>query len=434
MSYDFRNYLKAAGLGESAPVRRRKVNVKPKAFNPMAFAESYKFIAEDGKRMALSNNRLNSELRRTAAKGEAGAEEFKQKLKDGMAKVKKVLIELYDKIIRFFTETVRYWMSNERKVAKTIVNLKNAKKNSSKKDSFTVPFILLGKGAQSLDSRGVNRQKNAVRNGSGNFNLGESYLGFGEDDGTENPDDRAEKEVQEVEKNAAETKQEVSSGKNEVAKVTTQVEKTTLGSITEIEAAEKVFETALKGSTDVIRKYSARGMIIALPIASKALTDIGISLNAKLTIVSSANANVNVKDLTFDDAKRGIDQIVGFVRTGFKEVLDAVKPNYEKTVKVGKNSFGVLCDIMIAILEDLKGDGKTIRSINAEIRKLTEAKRKLQDSFKENKNPSEEETLKYQVARASLGAQTTLLNLYMGYNDKLIGIGVQLSGKLISAV
>nr|DAN06426.1 MAG TPA: hypothetical protein [Caudoviricetes sp.] len=432
MSYDFRNYLKAAGLGESAPVRRRKVNVKPKAFNAMAFAESYKFIAEDGKRMALSNNRLNNELRRTAAKGEAGAEEFKQKLKDGMAKVKKVLIELYDKIIRFFTETVRYWMSNERKVAKTIVNLKNAKKNSSKKDSFTVPFILLGKGAQSLDSRGVNRQKNAVRNGSGNFNLGESYLGFGEEDGVENPDDRAEKEVQEVEKNAVETKEEVKSGKNEVAKVTTQVERATLGSITEIEAAEKAFETALKGSTDVIRKYSARGMIIALPIASKALTDIGIALNAKLTIASSAN--VNVKDLTFDDAKRGIDQIVGFVRAGFKEVLDAVKPNYEKTVKVGRNSFGVLCDIMIMILEELKGDGKTIRSINAEIRKLTEAKRKLQDSFKENKNPSEEETLRYQVARASLGAQTTVLNLYMGYNDKLIGIGVQLSGKLISAV
>lgn len=108
MNYDFRKYLNAAGLGESAPVRRRKANVKPKKFNPIAFAESYKFIAEDGKRMALSNNRLNNQLRGIAAKGEAGAEEFKAKVKEGMAKVKKVLIELYDKIIRFFTETVRY--------------------------------------------------------------------------------------------------------------------------------------------------------------------------------------------------------------------------------------------------------------------------------------------------------------------------------------
>lgn len=426
---DFRKYLNAAGLGESAPVRRRKANIKPKAFNPMAFAESYKFITEDGKRMALSNNRLNKELRGIAAKGEAGAEEFKQKFKDGMAKVKKVLIELYDKIIRFFTETVRYWMSNERKVAKTIVNLKNAKKNSSKKDSFTVPYALLGKVARKLNGGSANGVIDAVKGRSAEFSLAESYLGFGEEDKT--PDEKADDEVKDIENNSAETKKEVNDGKNEVAKATAQVERTTLGSVTEIEAAEKIFGTALKNTTDVIRKYSARRMIVALPIASMALTGIGMALNTKLTNVSSAN--VNVKDATLDDAKRGIDQIIGFVRSGFKDVLDSVKPNYEKTVKVSRNSFGVLCDIMVLILEELKGDGKTIRSINAEIRKLTEAKRKLQDSFKENKNPSEEETLKYQIARTSLAAQTTLLNLYMGYNDKLIGIGVQLSGKLISA-
>lgn len=444
MNYDFRKYLNAAGLGESAPVRRRKVNVKPKKFNPMAFAESYKFIAEDGKRMALSNNRLNSELRGIAAKGEAGAEEFKEKFKEGMAKVKKVLIELYDKIIRFFTETVRYWMSNERKVAKTISNLQSAKKNAAKKNEFSIPSIVIGRTGRILgkvDDSTFDEGKEAFNGGMSRGLRGESYSSFGEKSRRElnreerekraAADSNAQSEAENVAEEASKAAAEVDSAKKEATSAASSTQGLTLGSATDYEKAEKVYKEAISKITDQVRKYSAKRMIIALPMASAALSLFATNLNEKLGEVSQAKEIT--KDVKFDDAKSSIDQIIGFIRDGYKAILESVKPSYDKNIKINKTSYEKVCDLMIKVLNDLKGDGKTIRSVNAEIRKLTEAKRKLQDSFKENKSPSEAETLKYQIARTAITAQTTLMNLFIGTNDKLIGIGVQIAGKVASA-
>lgn len=440
MNYDFRKYLNAAGLGESAPVRRRKANVKPKKFNPMAFAESYKFIAEDGKRMALSNNRLNSELRGIAAKGEAGAEEFKAKFKEGMAKVKKVLIELYDKIIRFFTETVRYWMSNERKVAKTISNLQSAKKNAAKKNEFSIPSVVIGRTGRILgkvNDSTFDEGKEALTAGM----RGESYSSYGEKSRRElnreererraTADSNAQAEAENVAEEASKAASEVDSAKKEATSVASSVQGLTLGSATDYERAEKAYKEGISKLTEQVRKYSAKRMIIALPVASAALSLFATTLNEKLGEVSQAKEIP--KDVKFDDAKSSIDQIVGFVRDGYKAILEAVKPSYDKNIKINKTSYEKVCDLMIKVLNDLKGDGKTIRSVNAEIRKLTEAKRRLQDSFKENKSPSEAETLKYQIARTAITAQTTLMNLFIGTNDKLIGIGVQLGGKVAAA-
>lgn len=117
--------LGAYGFGESATFTKRKAKVQPKPFDPIAFAECYNFIVSDPYRMHIGNERVRNEVR---ALGEsfgddikAGAKEIKAKVQAGAEKVIKVLKELIDKAIRFFTETIRYMFSNEKKIGKNIV-------------------------------------------------------------------------------------------------------------------------------------------------------------------------------------------------------------------------------------------------------------------------------------------------------------------------
>ena len=414
---DFRKYLNAAGLGESAPVRRRKANVKPKAFNPMAFAESYKFIAEDGKRMALSNNRLNKELRGIAAKGEAGAEEFKQKFKDGMAKVKKVLIELYDKIIRFFTETVRYWMSNERKVAKTISNLQAAKKGATKKETFTIPYVVAGK-AKKLNTNG---------------GAGESFYGFGEE-GEENtgntgneptPDERADAEVEKISAEALNeaTAKAIKSGNLDKIK-------TGLGTPSEIERFEKEIEAQCNTLNSTFVAVSER-LIYSIPLASISFQGLFVPVIEGMGTIAAGKGNL--EGLTLDQFKENVSRATESLKKTVKTINDAIKPDFSKTMKVKKANYVKVIDILIRMLEMVKDEGRGMRSLNQQIRGFVEAKRKLQQEFKENKNPSEAETLKYQIARTAIQTQTTFTNMYIGINDKLIGVAIQIASKVASA-
>lgn len=411
---DFRKYLNAAGLGESAPVRRRKANIKPKAFNPMAFAESYKFIAEDGKRMALSNNRLNKELRGIAAKGEAGAEEFKEKFKEGMQKVQKVLIELYDKIIRFFTETVRYWMSNERKVAKTISNLNNAKKAADKKDTFYIPGGILE---------------------TSQTNAGESFRGLGEEEGKQrliNPNKKAASAAADKKADAevAKLKAEIEAGKQQGEKLVSSLKVVKMGSLSDLEIAEKAFEDATKEATTSIQN-AKNSIVTVLPLASTTLEGLAFNILTTMGIVSEGK--VTVGQYTAESAKSAMNDIVDYMRNLVKEAISDIKVDGNSKETLGKQGYISVCDAMINLLNKMKGEGRGMRALNQQIRNLTEAKRKLQALFKEIKEPSEEETLKYQIARHAISTQTTLLNMYIGANDKLIGIGIQISGKVIAA-
>lgn len=411
---DFRKYLNAAGLGESAPVRRRKTNIKPKAFNPMAFAESYKFIAEDGKRMALSNNRLNKELRGIAAKGEAGAEEFKEKFKEGMQKVQKVLIELYDKIIRFFTETVRYWMSNERKVAKTISNLNNAKKAAEKKETFYIPGGILE---------------------ASQTNAGESFRGLGEEEGKQrliNPNKKAASAAADKKADAevAKLKAEIEAGKQQGEKLVSSLKVVKMGSLSDLEIAEKAFEDATKEATTSIQN-AKNSIVTVLPLASTTLEGLAFNILTTMGIVSEGK--VTVGQYTAESAKSAMNDIVEYMRKLVKEAISDIKVDGNSKETLGKQGYISVCDAMINLLNKMKGEGRGMRALNQQIRNLTEAKRKLQALFKEIKEPSEEETLKYQIARHAISTQTTLLNMYIGANDKLIGIGIQISGKVIAA-
>lgn len=433
MSYDFRNYLKAAGLGESAPVRRRKTNVKPKAFNAIAFAESYKFIAEDGKRMALSNNRLNNELRRTAAKGEAGAEEFKEKLKSGMAKVKKVLIELYDKIIRFFTETVRYWMSNERKVAKVIANLRNAKKVSGKKDKFSVPVSAYGK----------------IKDGRG-----ESFYGFGEDelgdkiyadgvrDGKASMDTEIKAKDQAIDKLSAENASLKAKYEKAIAIIRKQSQRANglakkLNTLKE--RAKYLFKSKreVQAQLDSISKETKVFVVevqkdnLSPAVSVPAVSEVSSSrFDLMIELLSNVEAD---KDSNLDEIKELCSDLTESFRTTNKEILEDLKPAEGGNITIDRKNYEEIVDLYIELLGQSKGGTNGMQSLNKNIRRYTSELRALKEKFKGNEDPSEEETLKYQAKRVAIQTQSTITNLFIGFNDKITGYIVNLGGRVASA-
>lgn len=433
MSYDFRNYLKAAGLGESAPVRRRKTNVRPKAFNPIAFAESYKFIAEDGKRMALSNNRLNNELRRTAAKGEAGAEEFKEKLKSGMAKVKKVLIELYDKIIRFFTETVRYWMSNERKVAKVIANLRNAKKVSGKKDKFSVPVSAYGK----------------IKDGRG-----ESFYGFGEDelgdkiyadgvrDGKASMDTEIKAKDQAIDKLSAENASLKAKYEKAIAIIRKQSQRANglakkLNTLKE--RAKYLFKSKreVQAQLDSISKETKVFVVevqkdnLSPAVSVPAVSEVSSSrFDLMIELLSNVEAD---KDSNLDEIKELCSDLTESFRTTNKEILEDLKPAEGGNITIDRKNYEEIVDLYIELLGQSKGGTNGMQSLNKNIRRYTSELRTLKEKFKGNEDPSEEETLKYQAKRVAIQTQSTITNLFIGFNDKITGYIVNLGGRVASA-
>lgn len=433
MSYDFRNYLKAAGLGESAPVRRRKTNVKPKAFNAIAFAESYKFIAEDGKRMALSNNRLNNELRRTAAKGEAGAEEFKEKLKSGMAKVKKVLIELYDKIIRFFTETVRYWMSNERKVAKVIAQLRNAKKVSGKKDKFSVPVAAYG---NIKDGRGESFY------GFGEDELGDKIYADGVRDGKASMDSEIKAKDQAIGKLSADYA--TLKAKYEKAKAIIQKQSSRANGLakklnTLKERAKYLFKSKreVQAQLDSISKETKVFVVevqkdnISPAVSVPAVSEVSASrFDLMIELLSNVEAD---KDSNLDEIKELCSDLTESFRTTNKEILEDLKPAEGGNITIDRKNYEEIVDLYIELLGQSKGGTNGMQSLNRNIRKYTSELRALKEKFKGNEDPSEEETLKYQAKRVAIQTQSTITNLFIGFNDKITGYIVNLGGRVASA-
>ena len=108
-------YLEYSGFGESALMRRPKSKIKEEEFSLEAYMESYKDLLCGN--YILENTILKTQLEALKMTG-YGESELKEKLKSGAEKVKKFLIELYDKCIRFFTETVRYFFSAEKRYRK----------------------------------------------------------------------------------------------------------------------------------------------------------------------------------------------------------------------------------------------------------------------------------------------------------------------------
>ena len=137
------NILGQYGFGESVSLGGIS-KVKDMEPNHQAYAECYAYAMRE--EVAMENEKLlmHIEVAKIRATGEGLkdiANKVKDTVKEGTEKVKKALITMYEKAIRFFTETVRYFFSNEKKLGKLEANIKASLKKTAKDDKKEIKII-----------------------------------------------------------------------------------------------------------------------------------------------------------------------------------------------------------------------------------------------------------------------------------------------------
>ena len=137
------NILSQYGFGESVSLGgiSRVKNTEP---NHQAYAECYAYAMRE--EVAMENEKLlmHIEVAKIRATGEGLkdiANKVKDTVKEGTEKVKKALVTMYEKAIRFFTETVRYFFSNEKKLGKLEASIKASLKRTAKDDKKEIKMI-----------------------------------------------------------------------------------------------------------------------------------------------------------------------------------------------------------------------------------------------------------------------------------------------------
>ena len=167
--YDIDNILANSGFGESVSLGGKsstkiEMDIEP---DHQAYAECYAYALRDEVMMENEKLTMHIEVAKIRATGEDLKEmsgQIKDKVKEGQRKIKRILLALYDKVIRFFTETVRYFFSNEKKIGKTLATIKAALKKSPKDGEGTAQIVKVEELAKLDEEYGVS----------------ESYKGYGE--------------------------------------------------------------------------------------------------------------------------------------------------------------------------------------------------------------------------------------------------------------
>lgn len=138
------NILSQYGFGESVSLGGGISKVKDAEPNHQAYAECYAYAMRE--EVAMENEKLlmHIEVAKIRATGEGLkdiADKVKDTVKEGAEKVKKALVTMYEKAIRFFTETVRYFFSNEKKLGKLEASIKASLKRTAKDDKKEIKII-----------------------------------------------------------------------------------------------------------------------------------------------------------------------------------------------------------------------------------------------------------------------------------------------------
>lgn len=482
MAINFNDYLKMTGLGESAPItgrRRRRRNVKPGKFNPVAFAESYAYAIQDGRRMRLSGIANQREASRITARGEAGLEDAKQFIKDKSKQAWEFLKKLYEKVIRFFTETLRYLMSNERKIGKCIAKLKAAKKTNKDELEANIPVY----------TELISRE--------------EGYYGYGEyepigmtpgekrrakqelkdkinrSNATTQENEELKNQVNDYKKKEsdwAEQKKRLTAELNNVNKAFARVNAKNAELKKAQAAGEKVATTAVSAevaSTSVAKAGGSNGgnggdggdgsntrMLPAVietakegAVAAKEVQQTCTSVvkdevssyqgryflifgNLLVDAYLAADARIDCAS-GFGTLVEGNDEVSDAI-SEFKEMTNTLFKNANEgngTVKGSRADYISYVDTYISGLERIKasrpmfGIQKTVRDLQKEKAALDKAIRKSSREDKMN----DDKTLQYQLRRGSLQGKIKLANLYIGITDKAIGKILSVGGKIAAA-
>ena len=139
------------------------------------------------------------------------------------------------------------------------------------------------------------------------------------------------------------------------------------------------------------------------------------------------------KDSNLDEIKELCSELTESFRTTNKEILEDLKPTEGGNITIDRKNYEEIVDLYIDLLGKSKGGTYGMQSLNKNIRRYTSELRTLKEKFKGNEDPSEEETLKYQAKRVAIQTQSTITNLFIGFNDKITGYIVSLGGRVASA-
>ena len=448
------NILGQYGFGESVSLggktTRIETDVEP---DHQAYAECYAYALRDEVMMENEKLTMHIEVAKIRAAGEDLKEmtdKVKDKVNEGKSKIKKFLLELYDKVIRFFTETVRYFFSNEKKSMKLISEMKAAVKKSAKTGEGTVKVF----DPASLKSK---------------MSGGEGYYGFGEEDYPEGTTNQAKKIIESKKNqnlssdeykrkseeyareagkakkfNHYETKIQVSEFFANRAKAVAKQERL----ISRLQAASELIERSSNASDNEIadsrKALQARAEKIKASLKrkpSEAIADIQEETSAISYIDDTLTIISNLKTIEGDDTavKDQASSIIELVKESydtkdeiFKDIIDNFNSNrIDMNYQDAHEALKGLLEFGIYLLEGQRNAGTNMKGLNKKIRKFTEEKRKIEKSIKEaNKEDNEDEGKELQKKRMSLIYCIKATSLFKGREDRSLGYVMQI-GRLV---
>ena len=368
------------GFGESSLTRNKGKSKSIGSFNEASYVENYAYIMADPYREALQLKNIEDKLGKIKsyceARGIAFSEDLsdvKDTVKEGWDKIKRTLSELYERAIRFFTETVRYFFSNEKKIGKKIAKYNATIKksgNGSKKAIKVYEGVL-------PESKGNSDSVNYLSRHILGENRKGSYINI--------LSNKSRQNLLNLVKN--QLANDIPGSKLIGQDITNYLIKSFTGISTAKEVKEAVLAATLEERAD--------------------------------------NSDITGDDA--DDVKDTMDEIITLLKEKFEENQASIDElmKGEKTDMAGTEVVtraGAQLELVVAALDGMrKMEGSGMRGLNKAIRKLQDKLKDLKKEFKENKDKSEDARDDYKKDRAILVQQIRYINVYKSLKDKAIG-------------
>ena len=405
------------GFGESS-LTRKKNNFKlnptyTKEPNVAVYADSYAYIVADPYREALQLKNIEDKLGKIKSycesRGIAFSEDLddiKDTVKDGWERFKNTLRELYEKAIRFFTETVRYWFSNEKKIGKKLAIYKAAgKKNIKNTGKVNLPTFL---------SNGITNDATLTEKANRSARTLEII------------DKYMDKEVKDLN-----TIIEAGKDKDD------DTPEKTAANLADI--AKKVKDITANAKND--EDLSGLGEDGKAVLRTRQVLFLASYLDA-MVIASDAQMK-NEED--YQSVKDRGEEILTSIKDVMEQADESSKESlkgkgYEVNLSTGAKDFGTLVQnglaVLITALElQRKLEGSSMRNSNKMIRKYQDELRKLKKEYKENKSGGDDETRKlYQRDRQVLVQKIKMTNFVKSAKDKYIGTLFKYGDSIVSAI
>ena len=363
------------GFGESTLTRTKSKSKNIGSYSEASYVDNYAYIMADPYREALQLKNIEDKLSKIKsyceARGIAFSEDLsdvKDTVKEGWDKIKRTLSELYERAIRFFTETVRYFFSNEKKIGKKIAKYNATIKksgNGSKKAIKVYEGVL-------PESKGNSDSVNYLSRHILGENRKGSYINILSNKSRENL---------------------LNLVKNQLANDI---------------PGSKLINHLIKSFTGISIAEEVKEAVLAATLEERA-----------------DNSDITGDDA--DDVKDTMDEIITLLKEKFEENQASIDElmKGEKTDMAGTevvNRAGAQLGLVVAALDGMrKMEGSGMRGLNKAIRKLQDKLKDLKKEFKENKDKSEDARDDYKKDRAILVQQIRYINVYKSLKDKAIG-------------